>query len=103
MQLQIIEENNKASSYLLTGRGKNVQLRFAVKADDICLPVALASMVSKYIRELLMECINQYFLDHVGHLKPTAGYWTDGLRFINDIKHVLPDLPVNDNQLIRCR
>jgi ribonuclease HII len=103
MRLKIIEENNTTSSYILTGRGKNIQVRFAVKADDNLLPVALASIVSKYIRELLMECINQYFLDQAGQLKPTAGYWTDGLRFINDIKQALPFLPVNDNQLIRCR
>ena len=39
-----------------------VRLSFEVGADDLYLPVSLASMVSKYLRELLMDCMNEYFV-----------------------------------------
>jgi len=67
------------------------------------LPVSLGSMVSKYLRELMIGCINRYFAGFNPALKPTAGYWTDGLRFIEDLKTSLPHIRINQNQLIRCR
>jgi hypothetical protein len=36
-------------------------------------------------------------------LKPTAGYWKDGQRFIADIKTLIPHAEYDHNQLIRCR
>jgi len=36
-------------------------------------------------------------------LKPTAGYWKDGLRFIDDLKKNVPHVAFDSNQLIRCR
>jgi len=36
-------------------------------------------------------------------LKPTAGYWKDGLRFIEDLKKYVPHIQYDDNQMIRCR
>ena len=36
-------------------------------------------------------------------LKPTAGYWKDGLRFIEDIKTNLPNVSFDSEQLIRSR
>jgi hypothetical protein len=60
-------------------------------------------MTSKYLRELLIGNINRYFNGFGADLKPTAGYWTDGLRFIKDIKANLPDVRFNSEQLIRSR
>ena len=60
-------------------------------------------MVSKYIRELLVQNINSYFSAHHKDLKPTAGYWTDGLRFIDDLKKYIPHVKYQKNQLVRCR
>jgi hypothetical protein len=67
------------------------------------LPVSLASMVSKYLRELFMSSINRYFAGFCPDLKPTAGYWKDGLRFVNDLKKNLPDVQYDTGLLIRCR
>jgi len=83
--------------------GKQMRLHFVVGADSHYLPVSLASMVSKYIRELLIGRMNCYFAGFHPALRPTAGYWKDGLRFIEDIKTHLPDLQIDTNQLIRCR
>jgi hypothetical protein len=60
-------------------------------------------MVSKYLRELLMGNINRYFAGFDAGLKPTAGYWTDGLRFIQEIKTNLPHVKFDSNQLVRSR
>ena len=80
-----------------------MSLHFMVGADMKFLPVALASMVSKFVRELLIENINQYFICRCSDLKPTAGYWKDGLRFIHDLKRKSPGFEINMTQLVRCR
>jgi ribonuclease HII len=103
MKLKILKETPANSSYELQANGKQMRLHFTVGADNRFLPVSLASMVSKYLRELLVYNINRYFAGHCAELKPTAGYWKDGLRFIEDLKKNIPHVQVDTNQLIRCR
>jgi len=103
MELRILRESPAASSYELQADGKGMRLHFVVGADERFLPVSLASMVSKYLRELLIVHINRYFAGFGTDLRPTAGYWKDGLRFIEDIKTNLPYVRFDSNQLIRCR
>jgi len=103
LELTILCESQALSSYELRSDAKRMRLHFAVAADDKFLPVSLASMVSKYLRELLVGGINRYFAGFGVDVRPTAGYWKDGLRFIEDVKTNLPNLPIDDNQLIRSR
>jgi len=103
MELKIIRESPATSSYELRAGPKAMRVHFVVGADGRFLPVSMASMISKYIRELLVENINRYFIGLSSDLKPTAGYWQDGLRFIEDIKTCLPDVRYDSNQLIRSR
>ena len=103
MELKVLEENDNISSYQLSTSYKMVKLDFAVGADDIYLPTSLASMASKYLREQLMAALNGYFLERCSQLKPTAGYWTDGKRFLNDLKTIAPQIQYDPRQLIRCR
>jgi ribonuclease HII len=103
MHLKILKETPTVSSYELQRDGKKMRLHFAVDADDRFLPVSLASMLSKFIRQLLIENINRYFISFHAELKPTAGYWKDGLRFIEDLKRNVPHVAFDSNQLIRCR
>jgi ribonuclease HII len=102
-ELTILRESAAASSYELKTKSKKMRLHFAVGADERFLPVSLASMVSKYLRELLIDNINRYFACFHANLKPTAGYWKDGLRFVEDLKTNLPHIQFDSNQLIRCR
>ena len=92
MDIAIIKEEPSISSYELTDGDRKMRLHFTIKADDNFLPVALASMASKYIREIMMEVLNDHFVDTHSKanpntpLKRTAGYWQDGLRFIKDLE-----------------
>jgi len=55
------------------------------------------------LRELLVSNINRYFAGFHAGLRPTAGYWKDGLRFIEDLRTNIPHVQYDSNQLIRCR
>ncbi|MBN1807113.1 MAG: hypothetical protein JW837_17830 [Sedimentisphaerales bacterium] len=103
MELKILCESPADSSYEMKGGGKRMRLHFVVGADRRFLPVSLASMISKYLRELLIHNINRYFAGFHSGLRPTAGYWKDGLRFIEDLKVNIPNLQVDMDQLVRCR
>jgi len=103
LNLAIIKESENSSSYQLNNPNRKMRLHFTTKADQKYLPVSLASMVSKYVRELLIEKINRYFLNRQPELRPTAGYWKDGLRFIEDLKTHTPLIEYESSQLIRCR
>ncbi|MCK4752902.1 MAG: hypothetical protein KAS75_05600 [Planctomycetes bacterium] len=103
MELEILKETTHNSSYQLQADGKRMRLHFVVGADERFFPVSLASMVSKYLRELLVGNINRYFASFHAQLKPTAGYWKDGLRFIEDLKKHVPHVQYDSEQLIRSR
>jgi len=102
-KLKIFCESETVSSYELEKNHRIMRVHFVVGADRKFLPVSLASMVSKFLRELLVDCMNRYFISHCTGLKPTAGYWKDGLRFIADLKKNYPDFQYDSNRLIRCR
>jgi ribonuclease HII len=103
MSLSIIRESPKVSSYDLKNDRGTMRVHFVVSADQQYLPVSLASMVSKYLREALIGCMNRYFTGFDPSIKPTAGYWQDGLRFIEDLKTYLPQIRFSQDQLIRSR
>ncbi len=60
------------------------------------LPVALASMLAKYVREISMRQWNEYWASRIDGIVPTAGYPVDAQRFRDELRrHVsaseLPD------------
>jgi len=87
----------------LRGGRRTLRIHFVVGADGNFLPVSLASMISKYVRELLVANINRYFAGFCAELKPTAGYWKDGQRFIRDLKTYAPHVQYESSRLIRSR
>jgi hypothetical protein len=78
------------------------EIRFETKSERH-LPVALASMVSKYLRELAMILFNRFWTDRQAGLKKTAGYPTDALRFKADIAATQKQLGIDDEILWRER
>ena len=73
------------------------------QADGSDPLAALASMAAKYMRELFMEGFNAYFAARQEGLRPTAGYTTDGRRFLDDIGGVLTELGIERESLVRDR
>jgi hypothetical protein len=101
--LEVLKETDGHSEYRLLRDGHDVRILFCEKAEAQCLPVAMASMLSKYLRESLMRRFNSFWQAHLPQLQPTAGYYTDGLRFLNDIQSKRLELGVLDSNLIRSR
>ena len=99
--LTVIRQDEKMSSYEMICGPKTMRIHFCIKADVKYLPVSLASMVSKYLREVMMECLNAHFCALCPDLKPTAGYWQDGQRFVQDLKNLIPDYAFETKNLIR--
>jgi ribonuclease HII len=67
-----IEEQARARScYRVAGLGR---VAFEIDADARHLPVGLASMVGKYLRELLMERQNRFYLACDPGLQRVSGY-----------------------------
>jgi hypothetical protein len=79
-----------------------VDIRFVAGGEQF-LPAALASMVSKYLRELAMLALNRYWCGVVSGLKPTAGYPTDARRWLADVDTAKKKLQIDDHLLWRCR
>jgi ribonuclease HII len=84
-ELRIIEETPQRSAYKLNHNGTSWTFDFAVEADQHRLPVALASMTAKYVREVLMTQFNAYWRQDAPQVAPTAGYYTDAKRFLKEI------------------
>lgn len=101
--LGIIQEIEGQSDYELSRNGLMVRVTFREKAEAKCLPVAMASMVCKYLRETLMGRFNHWWIKQIPGLKPTAGYHTDGMRFLSDIAIRRDQLKIPDAELIRSR
>ena len=64
---------------------------------------AVGSMVAKYLREALMRRFNAYWRQHAPDVAPTAGSYTDGLRFLGDVAEARRRLGVRDEDLIRAK
>jgi hypothetical protein len=101
--LKILRESDGRSEYQLYRNGHCVRLTFCEKAEAQCLSVAMASMLSKYLREGLMHRFNAWWQKMLPGLSPTAGYHTDGQRFLADIDLKRKELGIADGELIRSR
>lgn len=101
--LTIELETETRAQYMLSNRGRDVRLIFCEKGEDHCMSVALASMLAKYLREALMDRFNAYWKSLQPDLKATAGYHTDGIRFLRDIEPTIRSLGMAREELARSR
>lgn len=91
-------ESREKSSY----RVGQSELHFQTGAEAH-FPVAVASMICKYVRELAMEQFNSFWRRHLPDLKPTKGYPVDARRFHRDIASVQQRLGIPDDVVWRNR
>ena len=83
--IEIVTESADSSRY----RAGQTHLRFEPRAERYA-EVALASMISKYLRELHMHAFNAFWRREQPDLKPTQGYPVDAKRFFAAIESSLP-------------
>lgn len=99
----IREEGPLCSMYDVAGLDHPLRITFRPRADSGDLCVALASMISKYLRELFMAEFNEFWQKEMPGVTPTAGYPGDAGRFFSDIQPARKRLKVPDRHLWRQR
>ncbi|MGI9012622.1 MAG: hypothetical protein ACR2GY_00065 [Phycisphaerales bacterium] len=102
-RLTIVHERPAMSRYMIVHEDRALTVSFMVDADQRHLPVALASMTAKYLRELRMLRLNQFFQSHRPELKPTAGYHEDGRRFLEEVEDLVERLGLDRQSLVRMQ
>ena len=75
------EEGPALSQYTVRSPGRRLELSLLPRADADDGLVALASIVSKSVRELWMDVFNAHWSVRIPDLRPTAGYPNDAIRF----------------------
>lgn len=100
--IEIYDEGRRRSVYRFGPPERRVQFCFHTKAEAY-LPAALASMASKYLRELAMRALNDFWSARLPGLRRTAGYPQDAKRFRADIAHGLAELKIEDRVLWRVK
>lgn len=102
-ELIIREETADRSAYEILSPSQRLLIEFVKNADQRHMAVALASMLAKYLRELVMEAFNRYWRQFDPNLKATAGYYTDSQRFLGDIAPLLQTARLRPDDFVRQR
>ncbi len=100
-RIRTLAEGPKESLYAVGDGARRMTIGFYEGGDRRHLPVALASIFSKYLRELYMHGFNAWWCERVPGLKPTAGYVADGRRWLADTAPIRQRLGVDDHLLVR--
>lgn len=100
--IEVRSEGREESIYRWGPASRRIEARFCVGGERH-LPAAMASMASKYLRELAMRAFNDYWLLQVPDLRPTAGYPGDAARFKEAISARQQTLGIEDRVLWRSR
>ncbi len=99
--VETVAETETLSRYRMEHRGRRATVSFAAGGDGRFFPVALASMTAKYVRDLLMMRLNRFFQEHMPELQPTAGYYGDARRYLEQIRPVMRRLRIRPAELVR--
>jgi hypothetical protein len=97
------EKTAKRQSYRLEGLAGPTGIEFRTKADRDCFPVALASMCSKYLREVLMRRFNSFWREVDSQIPATSGYYADSGPFLEAVREHCGRMGIEDQDLIRSR
>jgi hypothetical protein len=100
--IEVVNEGRLTSVYRFGPAQRRVEIAFQARGESH-LPTALASMASKYLRELAMRAFNAFWRRHVPDLPPTAGYPLDARRWHGQIAGVQRALGIEDRILWRVK
>ncbi len=98
-----VAEGMESSVYEIQNLDRPARVKFCPRADSGHFEVALASMISKYVREALMAEFNEFWKQHIPDLAPTAGYPGDSERFLTAIRPALARLRIAEELVWRKR
>ena len=106
LEVAVVRETPEHSTYLIETRPGHPEapamtIHFQTGAEQHHLPVALASMLAKYNRELLMARFQAYFQKMLPEVAPTAGYGSDAKRFWQEVEPALGRLKIPPGSLRR--
>ncbi len=102
-ELQILEESPERSAYRMHRGDRTCEIEFVTEGESRHFVVALASVFSKYVRELYMHAFNGYWSKQIDGLRPTAGYHTDAKRWLDDASTELARRSIDRGMLVRQR
>ena len=95
--------DDRESRYVVELPGRTVRIRFRTAADQDALSVSWASVAAKFTRELFMARFNAWFGDHCPDVRPTAGYYEDGRRWLEDVGSFVDRERLDRQLLVRSR
>ncbi len=107
--VQTLTETPARSAYRVPAQAKadlnqaqaaNLDIEFNVGGESQ-VPVAVASMTAKYVRELAMHAFNAFWSSRSPGLNPTAGYPVDALRWRCEARDAIAEAGVRDKDLWR--
>jgi ribonuclease HII len=101
--VHVLEVADSVSRYRLGAAASDWFIEFRVDGDQRHLPIALASMLAKYVREALMDRFNDFWRRWMPEIAPTAGYSTDAARFLSDLQPVVKSAGVPRELFVRSR
>ena len=93
-------ESLAGSEYQFCENDRDIRIRFQARGESF-LPTALASMISKYVREVFMVLWNDFWQIEIPNLKPTKGYPQDAKRFKAAIAAKQTELGISDHSIWR--
>ena len=100
--VEVHSETPTNSVYRWGPEDRRIEVQFRVGGEAF-MPTALASMTSKYLREVAMRAFNDFWCGRVPDLAPTAGYTRDAHRFRSAIREAQLALGIDDRILWRDR
>jgi hypothetical protein len=100
--VEVRRETAAESIYRWGPSEARIEARFRAGGESF-LPAALASMASKYLRELSMRAFNDFWCGRVSDLAPTAGYAKDAWRFRAAVQQAQLALGIDDRVMWRAR
>lgn len=99
---RVIEETPHRSRYSWSEATRELEIQFQVKGESF-FPTAAASMIAKYLRELMMFGWNGFWQRRDSALRPTAGYPGDAKRFLRDVRPIMQRMGIGDEAIWRNR
>lgn len=99
-RVEPLAESSICSRYRIHTDGPATIISFSVGGESQ-LPVAVASMTAKYLRELAMTAFNRFWAERLPGVPPTAGYPLDARRWWQETAELRQRLAIPDQALWR--